>query len=106
MPHIPCCHFPHIRDVVKHDTLVGVQDEVSQAHITDSICCQQDTTIINESGLYNKERMLRFGTSFLWWVAEKQGVLFSLSGSKFYEVLSQLLTESLIERGTIVPECG
>lgn len=82
MRHIPCCHFPPIRDVVKHDTLVGVQDEVSQAHITDSICRQQDTTIINESGLYNKERMLRFGTSFLWGVAEKQGVPFSISGAE------------------------
>ena len=83
MPHIPCCHLPPIRDVVKHDTLVGVQDEVSHAHITDSICRQQDTTIINESDLYNKERMLRFGTSFpCMGVAEKQGAPFSLSGSE------------------------
>ena len=68
---------------MKHDTLVGVQDEVSHAHITDSICRQQDTTIINESDLYNKERMLRFGTSFpCMGVAEKQGAPFSLSGSE------------------------
>ncbi len=29
------------------------EDEVSQTHITDSIGRQQDTTVINESGLYN-----------------------------------------------------
>lgn len=29
------------------------QDEVSQTHITDSLGRQQETTIINESGLYN-----------------------------------------------------
>ena len=40
-------------------------DEVSQTHITDSMGRQQEMTIINESGLCNKERMLRFGTSFL-----------------------------------------
>ena len=34
-------------------------------------------TIINESGLYNKERMLRFGTSFLWGSGKTGGTLFS-----------------------------
>ena len=46
-------------------------------------------TIINESGLYNKERMLRFGTSFLWGVAEKQGgTLFSFRVKNFIKLYS------------------
>ena len=34
------------------------------------------------------------------------GYSFLFPGQKFYKALLQLLTESLIERGTIVSECG
>ena len=63
-------------------------------------------TIFNESDLYNKERMLRFGTSFLWGYRKNRGHPFHFPGLKFYEALSQLLTEGLVQCGTIVPECG
>lgn len=35
------------------------EDEVSQAHITDALNRQQQTTIVNESGLYTESKGVR-----------------------------------------------
>ena len=71
-------HIGNSRDVVARLD----QDEKGVGQI-DTLGGKQEMTIINESGLCNKERMLRFGTSFpCMGVAEKQGAPFSLSGSE------------------------
>ena len=42
----------------------------------------------------------------VWGPGKTGGYYFLFLGQKFYKALLQLLTESLIERGTIVSECG
>ena len=49
----------------------------------DTLGGNQETTIINESGPCNKERMLRFGTSFLWGSGKTGGTLFTFRVKNF-----------------------
>ena len=71
-------HIGNSRDVVARLD----QDEKGVGQI-DTLGGKQEMTIINESGPCNKERMLRFGTSFLWGSGKTGGTLFSFRVKNF-----------------------